>query len=103
MKSTVEILREARDLISDRDRWCQGVEALTKEGIDVDARHPKAIRWCALGAVWKLPIKHKDWEDAVRVLYAGCGSLTEFNDSHTHAEVLALFDDAIQRAEDDAS
>lgn len=88
-KSTVEVLREARDLISYPERWTRGVFC--------DERG----RRCATGAVWKAtvtnPINHPAMTLLLRVV--NTPTVTGFNDSHSHAEVLAAFDRAIELAE----
>lgn len=37
-----------------RRGWCQGPLAKDKRGRPVEHDDPKACRWCAIGAVWKV-------------------------------------------------
>jgi hypothetical protein len=94
--TTHEILVKARALIEDPRDWCA-------EGWG------PADRRCSLHAVYKV-VTGREWQteaadmdqpDYVRAAYAlsaVCGfSMGHFNDSHTHAEVMAVWDEAIRR------
>jgi hypothetical protein len=71
--------------------------------------HPKsqvATCWCVIGAFEKARVSN-GWEiptialfpDAdIKILSELGGGAAEFNDTHTHAEVLQLLKDAIERA-----
>jgi hypothetical protein len=93
--SVADVLRKARALIEKPENWLQG------EYCDGD-------KFCLLGAIAKvqeLP-EYKSEETpayfavkaAVRALDPGTVFPHRFNDTHTHAEVLAAFDRAIERA-----
>lgn len=103
--TTVEYLRAAKALIQNPDNWCKGA-----------MRKPKAdgtCRFCAAGAVNEVcPVGVGGWRitenlqvfkvltDVVRGLPREQSlSAPHFNDSHTHAEVMALFDKAIEQAQ----
>lgn len=47
-------LIEARDLISDPDRWAQGWFAYDAQNQPVNYDHELACKWCALGAINKV-------------------------------------------------
>jgi hypothetical protein len=85
--STLDVLRAAREYISAPSRWAQG---WYDEGGAV----------CAIGAVNVAMGRQPDCneiseaEEALRSAVSG-DSVVDFNDSHTHAEVLTLFDRAI--------
>lgn len=103
MKITKEILIAARAKIAQPECWTQGRQARTQIGIGTDARDARAVCWCGFGAVWfvvgydyynstvtnaenalndQTPQKHfPTWQDAK---------------GRTHAEVLAMFDKAIE-------
>lgn len=97
--SKLEIIKAAKELISDPERWIQGANARNEQGLMVLAYAFDAVCWCADGALikacgsvntipfWRL-ISDKPAFDVI-----------EFNDNHTHAEVIALFDAAIARLE----
>ena len=86
--TTLEVLVAARALIDTPDKWCQGSYE------DYRYRH------CTRGALWAI-----DQNDvlACRALYVAMpppnDGLTTYNDTHSHAEVMALFDRAIAAQE----
>ena len=92
--TTLDILKAARKRIEDPERWCQGY----LRGGD---------KWCAIGAVYEEADEAESGFAAicdVLAAHAGLdgaaeGRLAEWNDTHTHAEVLALFDRAIATEE----
>jgi hypothetical protein len=55
---------KAHELLSSSEAWCQESPAEDAYGNKVDALHPNAVRWCALGAIQKTypPVK---WEEAM--------------------------------------
>lgn len=87
-KTTLEVLREARELLSDPAKW-------TKRG-------EHGPRYCTVSAVTEVSGGRAD-DRATRALYDALPSrwagqyVHSFNDdpSTTHADVLALFDRAI--------
>lgn len=104
MKTTVEILKDARELISDPSRWTQGQEARGRFGQTVTANSAFACAWCTIGAVSKVSAS-EHVQDVIKAFnYLGDALpgenrlLSTFNDSHGHADVMALFDRAIERA-----
>lgn len=107
---TVEILQKARELISDESRWTQGSYARekTKAGDSFEYVNPSsvdALCRCALGALHCA--SGIDWnsDGSVRlpgeeylVVAMGGHEVALFNDTHSHADVLAAFDRAIAAA-----
>jgi len=109
----LETLRKGRERIA--RGWCKGRFAIDITGGSVDPDSERAVRWCARGAVgsdftWRglnteaeaaltraLP---QDW---VAHAVAVCSTyslpngniVAYYNNSHTQADVLALFDRAI--------
>jgi hypothetical protein len=51
MKSTIDILIEARNLILDINHWTQGMPAKASTGYSIDPKSPDACAWCADGAL----------------------------------------------------
>lgn len=116
--NSVGILKKSRELISDPSKWTQGVAARYTGGDPCQPHDQEAVCWCALGSVvWSVYsvcdsrvvavdlssslLELLDKESGIPHLEAD-GSprpLAAFNDSHTHAEVLALFDKAIAKME----
>lgn len=106
--TTVEILRAARELISDPSRWTQRWFARDIDGERTTYNSAKAACWCADGAILKctdnaeyLSVNILDFMDYVICNESGHkhACLGWYNDNHSHAEVLAIFDRAILLAE----
>ena len=99
--TVLEVLKAARELIADESRWTQKTYARDADGNAVDWALTCAHSFCMLGAIRHVtgrPIGHGPVFAAIE---RACGVeyVVDFNDSHTHAEVLALFDAAIARLE----
>ena len=96
--TSIEVLKAARARIRSRRRWCQGGDAYDKGGEFVFPHDADAYKWCAAGAVRSIPgyTKHalKILAEAMEGKY-GYAAVIKYNDSHTHKEVLAKFDEAI--------
>jgi hypothetical protein len=110
--STLEVLRAARELISDPARWAQDYWAETVKGFRTEPTDASAVRWCAAGAVNKVTggpnqaaieiLESVLWDAGYRPPCIAT-LLFDFNDHRTHAEVLTLFDRAIARLESEAA
>ena len=116
--SPLETLIKARELISDPERWTQGVYARNRSGHRVIYYESDACRFCSLGAIRRSVSETGGFDlkremDATSILARAIAGVSprkqwsseavvfEFNDTHTHAEVLAAFDRAIERARAD--
>ena len=108
IEQELEILRKARELLSDESRWTKGVSARDEALREAYPRSALAVCWCATGAVLKAsgpPSSRMDSHPVLRLeqtLHAAYGPgryVQGFNDdeSTTHADVLALFDLTIER------
>ncbi len=103
MQTTKEILIAAKALISDPAHWTQGEYSRNTDGRRTAHHDPAAVCWCAMGAIIRvLPLREYSRAVGVTETLAAWGAggnsaadLVGFNDGHTHAEVLALFDKAI--------
>lgn len=108
--TTIHILKEARELLSDPQRWTQKVYA-RNEGGSSTREIQKAVCWCPLGALAKVGGMNTPL-DAGIILYdaqlrlaattlrsAMGGNIALFNDRRSHAAVLRAFDNAIQMME----
>ena len=91
------ILEEARDQIADEERWLQKISvAFDGSG--------KACAWCSLGSLEAVRgVSSEDFEEAVAILgdtcyELGCPRVTTYNDTHTHTEVMAMWDKAIAKS-----
>jgi hypothetical protein len=92
--TTLDVLKAARERISDPARWCQETYRVLDAG-------GSAIRWCAMATISDTTENNHllgvAWGALRRAMGGGC--IAEYNDTHTHAEVLALFDRAIAAEE----
>jgi hypothetical protein len=95
-------LRKARELLSDRDRWTQGALAKSRHPlgslpVSCGATDPHAYCWCLRGALHKVADREVAWRAECYLELAVPPSLdiAAFNDHRTHAEVLALLDEAL--------
>lgn len=120
MKTTKEILVEARAVIADREHWTQENMAIENTGLECSPTDDDAWAFCALGAVCKV-VGMDDGEDATvrdvtqhldraaRALYLepkvvygivslndGCANPDRVPDAH--AAVLRCYDYAIEHA-----
>lgn len=105
MKTTKQILQDARKLISDPSNWTKESNARDRSGLVVWFDDAKAVCWCANGAI-RLQLKdryNKDdylkaveaMTDAAIELY-GIGMIN-VNDILGHQQILNVFDLAIKR------
>ena len=99
----LETLKAARDLISDPARWTQGEYARDVNGSGIMPEDEDAFCFCSFGAIGKIYGLN---EDAAPFFHLAnvCAKkfaqpVIDFNDTHTHAEVMALFDAAIAELE----
>lgn len=113
-RSTVEILRAARERITPVEAWTQDrlSDAITVLG-DFELAKPALLKgtcWCASGAMLCEAPTYFAFQLAAELLIRAAGDeelaeegITSFNDSHTHLDVLAAFDNAIPVAEQEAT
>lgn len=105
--STLETLIAARKLITPESAWACGRDSFDGGGRYVIPVSPLAVKWCAGGAILKVmgrATHNQDsdfpvaWEFLADSLDIERLELGEWNDTHTHEEVLAAFDAAIEKA-----
>lgn len=106
MKTTLDILREARELIRDPSHWTtDAAAARLPNGEKTHAKDPQACCWSAMGALTKAGYLDLEGPNelyiAMHLLYEGAGhtSIRRLNDEQGHAAVLVAFDNAIAEAE----
>lgn len=106
--TTLELLRATRDLLADERRWRQHNAATDLDGEPKRPDDPNARLFCTVGGLShaaSLLIGRDDappaTEAAITALQRTLGrpGIAKFNDTRTHAEVLALFDKTITRLE----
>lgn len=103
---TVEILTKARELISDESRWTKYAYTRKADGEKADDQMDVAVCFCGVGAIAKVKGQNpmdatESFEAYLLAQAAGVRDVVDFftfNDTHTHAEVLAAFDRAIAAA-----
>jgi hypothetical protein len=102
MKSS-QVLANAKSLIASPARWTQGEFARNETGNRVSTYSDDAVCFCAIGAL-RLAARREDvscqylWE--ILNVSGKFGSVVETNDRGTHDDVMAMFDDAIQKLEE---
>ena len=92
-------LRAAKLLISTPATWTQGAAARDIANNSVSPFDPFAVCYCSAGAI----VRKMPWigqhEDAKSFLNAATNdsncTIVGYNDSHTHTEVMAIWDKAI--------
>jgi len=108
-KTTVDVLREARALLSDRKHWTHHAYARDARSVAVEPRDSRAARWCAMGALERV---RPATDSAVITLAAhmlaravsgrqtgAAGTVMAVNDMRGYRFVLAMYDEAIRLAE----
>lgn len=97
---TVELLTQSRALIE--KGWCQNTNARSAKNRPVSASSPKAVNFCALGAITAVWLKSSNstssFNEAMRALnFVVGGHVPTWNDmpERTQDEVLAAYDCAI--------
>ena len=106
--TTLEVLRQAREIIARPENWTQGVGARTRTGRPTGVHSGDAYAYCATGA-----INRAIWDDPTGLRYnravarlgrivqpdspyrASGSEIAEWNDESSHSEILAAFDAAI--------
>jgi hypothetical protein len=100
MNPVTDILVRARKLIEKPENWTQEHYARNVAGEQTSTQAADAVCWCAIGAVLRADDTYP-YSEAVGIasdlLRDAMGMHpADFNDSHTHPEVLAAFDRAIE-------
>lgn len=105
MKSTLQILKDARELLSDEKRWIKAVYEVDRDGVRC---------FCLMGALGKssgdperdnyyawLSSAEEAVRDCIAVERGGLRSIARFNDdpATTHRDVLSVLDCAIAAQE----
>jgi len=98
--TTLHILTTTRDFLTvSADRWTQGGYARRPDGKVTSPQDPAATSFCLLGAMYHAAgalgeAAHR--ADSFLELYLR-QDVTDFNDSHDYATVIAALDDAVTR------
>lgn len=97
----IEILTQARDLITNPTRWTTDTLARCENMVSISPSSPDAICWCAAGALWKVGGSSIHIDEAVDALTNACEVLynkliDETNDDLGHEAVIAAYNHAIK-------
>lgn len=106
MNAVHELLTRAQDVIRDPANWIQGEFAIDATGHIIAPEDEGASCFCSLGALMHAePVLTDTRTEARRMLTHASRLLDhpeigipEFNDNHTHAEVMAMWDKAKELA-----
>ncbi len=104
-----EILKNARDLISNKENWCRGSFAKDAGGNDIFYGSKEATQFCMIGAFQKqnTSFLQKVSDDCLLYICRNINihsyinmmkNLSIFNDSHSHEEVIEVYNKAISLA-----
>lgn len=99
-------LRAARKLLTARSRWTKGYYARNLQGEITEPNSRDAVCFCSLGAMRKVSGSQHSLAlsflyKAVEKIDGPCATVASYNDNDktAHADVLKLFDVAIEIAE----
>lgn len=95
---TSEILIKAKEVIANPENWIQGSYAIDKDNNTAYGFNKNTVCFCSIGAIQKVLGSNKlnKAENFLREA-AGC-NIVEYNDEHTHSEVMEVWDKAIKNA-----
>jgi len=101
---TLEVLKSARELLSDSKRWTRGWYARDKYGHRKMWNSDNAVRYCSMGAVHKVagnrhPNAIMYLNRIINPLHPDDIIVVGYNDNHTHKDILEMFDKAIDLCE----
>lgn len=100
-----QVLEAARDLLSDPERWTQGVFARDENGVQVRPKDASACKWCLLGAVAicsndigiSPPQLLNYLNEMMKHIYGDdFANLGDLNDYVSHSVLLEFMDRALQ-------
>ena len=88
MRTTKELLKQAKKLIDKPQKWCRGTSSIRN-------------RHCAVGAIWAVSgfdtsSSARAERSLLKFLPKMFESITEFNDASSHKDVMKLFAKAIR-------
>lgn len=104
--SPAEQLRAAKALIDTPEKWTKGCNARAFDGASLDPRDVLASCFCSFGAMVHVEDNSDNRREADHALFMAVGEIAPFPgyisfndaDTTTHADVMALFDRAIELA-----
>lgn len=108
LPTMLEDLTRIKSLIEKPENWTQNYYAKDEYGMTIHSSSDAAVCFCTLGALHRvIPMGsrgHTNRRADVRELLEslmGDDGVAQFNDTHTHEEVIAVFDKAIEIVADE--
>lgn len=109
INDTLTLLKKARELISAPNHWTTEFNAKNAAGYPVASIDETAVCFCSIGALLHYVRNgnhlfisaNEKLRDSMNKMSSGLTFVWQYNDSHTHSEVLALWDKTIQRLENE--
>jgi hypothetical protein len=104
--STAEILKAAKALIADPERWTVREYAIKADSSPAWGYETDACKWCALGALQYVLLSRVTGGTQPRLLLDSVANglhdegVTGVNDDLGHAAVMRMYDKAIELAEE---
>lgn len=98
----VDVLKSTKARIQDPKNWIQGYY-IAKDN-DPNCRESEANQWCAIGSLCReangISTRNSIWDLLTKVAKEmGKETISQVNDQMTHADVMKMFDLAIEKAE----
>ena len=99
--NTTQYLQTVRQKISNPQHWTKGAFARDSNGMAVMELNEEAVCWCIMGAVFACDNTNDQFVDGVYIVSQliftmGYPTVSSFNDSSTHEQVLSMLDAAIE-------
>lgn len=95
-----KLLRDAIALIEDPEHWTVACDAKTEEGRRCAPTNEAATKWCMVGALQKVSSDDHTIHVAYHALRDHTSEyVSQFNDTHTHDEVLSAMREAAESLE----
>lgn len=104
-KSTVQILKDARELLSDPTHWTKFAFARDSAGFKTKIYDSDAVCWCVMGAIMKESGDYNNTNKALSLLEEVISDNVAIgvgndNEDTTHSDVMETFSIAIEKAEE---
>lgn len=92
------VIKRAIQLLSDERRWTQNTEARDKRGHEIDFNDPKAVTFCAVGAINRLSTNGMVASEAIKMADAQTddNDIIDVNDNIGREAVLQAFCDVLR-------
>lgn len=104
MSKLLSDLKAVRALLTDPAHWTQSVSARDAKGVSVSCVYSQAVSFCLYGACLRVgatvnPLMTRLGRELGSGAPYDIKDVLDFNDNHSHAEVLDLLDATIRKEE----